>query len=252
MTTSDITARNRRAWDAIAPDRPPRPPEFFRAKGSTLDEPEAEALGDVTGLRVLHLQCANGNETLSLAAKGAKATGVDISAVAIDMARKNAEAAGLDARFVAADVYDLPHDLGVFDIVYTSAGAICWMPDLDAWAAIVASRLRQRGRFVLYEHHPLWEVLRFEDGAVTVDRDYFGAAPAIGTPAIDGVDHRSPLGANDGTGMVAFVWPVGAVVNALIKAGLRITELTERPEPAMYPDTTKDLPGTYLLRAVRD
>ncbi len=56
----DYTALNRTGWNAIAASRSPQPPEFFASGGSTLDDCEVAALGDVMGKRLLHLQCANG------------------------------------------------------------------------------------------------------------------------------------------------------------------------------------------------
>ena len=73
---------------------------------------EAEALGDVAGLRLLHLQCHFGLDTLTWAGAGAEVTGLDFSAAAIDAARELAEQAGLGGRatFVCADmvVWDCP------------------------------------------------------------------------------------------------------------------------------------------------
>lgn len=101
-----------------------------------------EALPDVAGARMLHLACANGDDSLSWAARGATVVGVDISDVAIALANDSAAATGLDARFVAADVYDLPADVGDFDVVYASWGVTCWLPDLSTWGQIVAGLLR--------------------------------------------------------------------------------------------------------------
>jgi len=44
---------------------------------------EVQALGDVTGLRLLHLQCHFGLDTLAWARAGATVTGLDFSPVAI-------------------------------------------------------------------------------------------------------------------------------------------------------------------------
>ena len=48
---------------------------------------EAAEIGDVSGLKVLHLQCHIGLDTLCLARRGARVTGLDFSAAALRHAR---------------------------------------------------------------------------------------------------------------------------------------------------------------------
>ncbi len=69
---------------------------------------ELEAIGDVDGLDLVHLQCHFGQDTLSFARAGATFTGLDFSGAAIAAARDLAERAGLTDRatFVEADVLD--------------------------------------------------------------------------------------------------------------------------------------------------
>ena len=57
--------------------------ERFLAGEDVLYPIEAAEIGDVTGLDVLHLQCHIGLDTLCLARRGARATGLDFSATAI-------------------------------------------------------------------------------------------------------------------------------------------------------------------------
>ncbi len=250
--TLDYTRANGASWDGIAHTRSPQPPEFFVNGGTTLDDVEVEQLPDVQGRRLLHLACAGGNESLSWAARGASVTGVDISAVAVDLANENARATGLDARFVAADMYQLPEDLGDFDVVYASWGVICWLPDLDRWARIVVDHLRRGGTFLLCEHHPIWEVLGVRgDGTVAVTVDYFGR----GNPTADTYDTaKRPSGSTAETVFSAFVWPVSDVVMRLARAGLRIEEFTEMPVPGIYDglgSAASRLPAIYIVKAAK-
>ena len=141
---------------------------------------------------MLNLQCSSGNDALSLATMGAEVVGVDISTGAIRIAREQAAAAGLTADFLAHDVYQLPDRLqdSSFDLVYSTAGIICWLPDLDRWARIVAAALRPGGRLLLDEHHPVWETATVRpDGGVDLH-------PGLLLPAPSGrrVDRRSGQG----------------------------------------------------------
>lgn len=250
--TRDYTSRNRRGWDRIAPSRPTEPAEFFLRGGTTLEPMETEALPQVSGLRLLHLACASGNESLSWAARGASVVGVDISRVAIETANELARASRLDARFVAADIYDLPDDLGVFDVVYASWGVVCWLPDLDEWARIVSARLAEGGTFLLCEHHPVWEVLGVVEGAVQVTVDYFGR----GTPTQQEYDDaKRPVGWTAEAELLSFTWPMSDVVMSLVAAGLRLQQFSEFPLPELYEGlggAAGWMPATYMIKATKD
>ena len=85
----------------------------FVAGRDTLQPFEPEVVGDVAGLDLVHLQCHMGMDTLSWARRGARVTGLDFSAPAIETARSLADRIGVeDARFVVADVYDAVEVLG--------------------------------------------------------------------------------------------------------------------------------------------
>lgn len=251
--TRDVTAANRVSWDKIAARRPPRDAAFFADGGSTLESYEHDRWPDVAGDTLLHLACATGNESLSWAVRGARVTGVDISAVGLELARTTAAAAGLEVDFVAADLYALPVGLGPFDRVFASTGVICWLPDLDRWARIVADHLVPGGRFLLVEHHPLWEVLGVRGSTTLAPTiSYFGR----GTPTAGAYDRaKTPSGSTADDGFTAFVWPVSDVVSSLLRAGLEIVCFEERPEPEMYagldPAVAALIPAVYVIEAVR-
>ena len=106
----------------------------FRAmRGPRLFAYEIEEVGDVAGKDMLHLQCHFGLDTISWARLGARVTGVDYAARAIERARTLAAELGHAATFVHSDINDLPSHLeGQFDVVYTSRGVLGWLPDLGA------------------------------------------------------------------------------------------------------------------------
>jgi SAM-dependent methyltransferase len=253
----EYTERNRRAWNEIAEVRERKWPgaAFFAAGGSLLDERVRMAVGDVTGKTLLHLQCATGEETLSWAVAGAVATGADISDAQIALAARKAADAGLAVRFVAADIYDLPADLqvGAFDIVYTGGGALVWLPDIARWAGVVAAALKPGGRLILDEEHPVAQTLWVTDGKLEITTDYFGR----GKPEYDqGWSHFA--GGEGATETKAqFAWPLGDIVTALARAGLRIASLEEYPSAADWRfgellNEVQRLPGHYLLVATKE
>jgi 2-polyprenyl-3-methyl-5-hydroxy-6-metoxy-1,4-benzoquinol methylase len=146
---------NKKAWDQKTQyhvESPFYDMDTFMKGKSTLNDIELQLLGNVTGKRVLHLQCHFGQDTLSLGRMGATVTGVDFSEAAINKARQLSHDIGVPARFVCCDIYDLHNHLDEqFDIVFTSYGTIGWLPDLDKWADVVSKFLKPGGRFVFAE-----------------------------------------------------------------------------------------------------
>jgi 2-polyprenyl-3-methyl-5-hydroxy-6-metoxy-1,4-benzoquinol methylase len=122
---------------------------FLEGK-STLNEIELQLLGDISGKKILHLQCHFGQDTMSLSRMGAKATGIDLSNKAIERAKEIALRLNLDTDFICCDLYDAPNHLNEkFDIVFTSYGTIGWLPDLDKWAKVVSHFLKPNGKFII-------------------------------------------------------------------------------------------------------
>jgi 2-polyprenyl-3-methyl-5-hydroxy-6-metoxy-1,4-benzoquinol methylase len=127
----------------------------FRAGEDALHVIEATELGDISGKRVLHLQCHIGQDTLCLVRRGATATGLDFSSAALSVARRLSDETGLKADFVEGTVYQAP-DLtpGPFDLVFTTWGTICWLPDVKKWAEVIASVLAPSGELYFADAHP--------------------------------------------------------------------------------------------------
>jgi SAM-dependent methyltransferase len=240
LEDEDIFEANEQFWDASTPGKmevESYPLDEFRAGESTLFDHEHEELGDVSGKSVLHLQCNNGLETLSLAREGADAVGVDISAESLRYARELAEEAGLDAEFVRCNVYDVPETVDrEFDVVYTSRGVLVWLPDLEAWADVIADSLADDGIFYLFEGHPLVHVF---DDDLRVTRSYFDNRPSRQAAADFGADEEHYLTRHT----------LGDVVTALASAGLRIEFVHEFPFDYWYrwEGMVEDANGRYTL-----
>lgn len=254
--TGKYTAQNRQAWDEIAEVRSKtmKTAEFFAKGGCTLSDELLAVAGDVHRLSLCHLQCATGEDTLSWANRGAHATGIDLSPKQIELAKQKAAAAGSPVRFIASDIYTLPAHLFEegFDIVFTGGGAIVWLPDLHEWAKIIAGLLKPGGRLIIDEEHPLAGCMEVQDGVVRIVDDYFGRKPEmfIGWTHFSGGEHATEK-------KYEFTWPLGDVVTALARAGLRIELLEERPSQAGWRfgdklDEVARIPGEYLLVARKD
>ena len=234
-------AANRATWDervgihldAAAYDLTP-----LREGRAVLHPIEEAEMGDVAGLKIAHLQCHFGRDSLTLAQKGAEVVGLDFSGAAIAAARDLARELGLAdrARFVEADLYDAPEAFAgeaPFDRVFVTWGAIGWLPDLDGWARIVAGLLAPGGALYLAEGHPFAMVFDTEDGRPDGDgrpgwympyfdyglmkdeapTDYTGDFPALEAGHEYWWDHQ-----------------LGDILTALSGAGLRLDWLHEHDQ----------------------
>lgn len=217
-------------------------------KGATsLKEVELGLLGNVSGLRVLHLQCHFGQDTLSLARMGAKVTGVDLSPVAIEKACALNEQLGLDARFICCDVYELDKHLDEqFDMVFTSYGTIGWLPDMDRWAGVVSSFLKPDGRFVFVEFHPV--VWMFDNEFKQVAYSYFSDGPIVETLKGTYADRDAPMEAEE----IGWNHGMGEVLQSLTGAGLRLEQLQEYSYSPYncFANMVEAEPGRFQLRGL--
>jgi SAM-dependent methyltransferase len=271
----DYAELNRASWDERAPahaaSRDYAVDQFASDPGhlSEVVRFDLPLLGDIGGLRCVHLQCHIGTDTVSLARLGADMTGLDFSPASLAQARRIARLAGADVRFVEAAVYDAPGALGPepFDLVYTGIGALCWLPDIARWARVVAGLLRPGGRLFIREGHPvLWALDDPRpDGLLAVEYPYFEREEAmvfdeggtyVDTDAV--FTHNRTHEWNHG---------LGEIVTALMAAGMDLTGLVEHdsvPWDALpgqmerigggewrLADRPWRLPHTYTLQAVR-
>jgi SAM-dependent methyltransferase len=238
MSGDDVpwAANNRAWWDERTPIHSES--DFYDLEGFLADPTathlrpfDLDEVGDVAGKTLVHPQCHFGLDTLSWARRGARVTGLDFSAPAIETARAAAARLGIDADFVAGDVYDAVGLVGgrTFDVVYTGLGAITWLPDIRRWAQVMAALTAPGGLFYLAEFHPLHHV--FGDDDLTVEHSYFDRGPQRWDEPGTYVDFHAPTEAN-----VTYEWThgIGDVVSAIIDAGLTI-ELLHELDYTLFP-----------------
>jgi SAM-dependent methyltransferase len=231
---TDYRDINRATWDERAPAHAASPDyglSRFVADPDHISDVvrfDLPRLGDVRGLRGVHLQCHIGTDTVSLARLGARMTGLDFSAAALVEARRLVTAIGSDVDFVEGDVYDAVDLLGAeaYDLVFTGIGAIGWLPSIRRWADVVGGLLRPGGRLFIREGHPvLWSI-----DETQTDRLVIGY-PYVERPEPTVWDEAGTYVQTD----VEFVhnltheWNhgLGEIMTALIGAGLSITAFEE-------------------------
>jgi SAM-dependent methyltransferase len=202
--------------------------EGFKAGKSSLLSVELEELGDVNGKSLLHLQCHFGMDTLSWARLGAKVTGVDFSDKAIALAKELSKEQNIPARFINANIYNIPNVLNEkFDIVFTSYGTICWLPDIVKWAQIISNSLKPGGTFYIIDGHPFGFLIDENKEPFKVGFNYFPE----GRPVFfeEGGAYADPLA--DLKHQASYQWdhPMSNIINALLDANLELEFLHEFP-----------------------
>jgi SAM-dependent methyltransferase len=223
-----INADNLAHWNEVTPHHVASPfyrTEDFRGGEVVLDPVVRDAVGDVAGARLLHLQCHFGLDTLSLARMGASVTGLDFSPVAIAQASALAAEAGIAATFVCADVLAPPPGLSGFDIVFASWGAIFWIGDLGAWMRVAAGALKPGGRLCLTEGHPAMLMLdeRAAAGApLTVRWPWDSAEAVVDEGDLDYTGAKVAANRTQG-----YLHGLARILNAAMDAGLTIRGYSE-------------------------
>jgi ubiquinone/menaquinone biosynthesis C-methylase UbiE len=216
------TRDNRQHWNRISPsyqqEHDPQIGAEPRLWGMfSIPDAHLNALGEVTGKRVLELGCGAGQWSRSLAAEGAIIVGLDLSEAQLAAA---ADAMGA-ARYplVQGTAEQLPFAPGSFDVVFCDHGGLSWAPPHLAMPQ-AARVMRPGGRLVFNVTSPLFAACYNSDTdrvATPLQHDYFG-------PGTIAEDHDA----------VSYQLGYGDWIKTLRGAGLVIDDLIEpRPAPGM-------------------
>ncbi|WP_378184255.1 class I SAM-dependent methyltransferase [Aquimarina sp. SS2-1] len=216
----------------------------FKNGESSLKKYELNALGNVEGKSMLHLQCHFGQDTLSWSRMGAKCTGVDISEKGIDLARKLNSELKLNAQFFCCNVLDTSYHIkDQFDIVFTSYGVIGWLPDLKPWGHMIAERLKKGGVFYMIEFHPIVWMFDYLDDMPKIKYGYHQKEAIYEEYQGTYADLNSKMVSRE------YGWNhgLGEVVSSLSEAGLTIEYLREYDQSPynIFPNLIKNKDGMF-------
>lgn len=257
FSMSNYLDLNRANWDERAPahaESADYAVSRFIAEADFLSDVvtfDLPRLGDLRGLRGIHLQCHIGTDTISLARLGATMTGLDFSPASIAEARRLSTLSNTPVEFVESNVYDALTVLEPtsFDLVFTGIGALCWLPDVKQWAKVVSGLLKPGGRLFIREGHPmLWAINESFTDRVVVDFPYFEMPePLVFDEAGTYVSTDRSFVQN-----VTHSWNhgLGETITALHDAGMQLTALAEHdsvPWEALPGQMTKGALGEWRL-----
>ncbi len=217
---------NKLAWGKVAKEHYQHFKTALSREDFKLNPMVEEELGDVTGKKILHLQCNTGADSILLARKGAIVTGVDIVPDNIFYANKLAEDFNIpNVHFVESDILKLMDvHTGEYDIIMTTDGVIGWLPDLNKWGETIGHFLKKDGFFYLHDSHPF--MLIFDEKALPKG-ELIPKYPYFKMEA----DQESTIGgyASDSKEAENYYWShqLSTIVNGLLKGNLYITYIKE-------------------------
>jgi SAM-dependent methyltransferase len=247
----EAVAASRAWWDADADDYQAEHGEFlgdadFVWCPEGVREADAQLLGDVKGADVLEVGCGSAACARWLAAHGARAVGVDLSAGMLRHARAANARTGLQPHLVQANAEQLPFGAARFDVACSAFGAVPFVADVDALFAEVARVLRPGGRWVFAVTHPMRWMFPDDPGpnGLTVMQPYFDRTPYV---EVDDAGRAT---------YVEYHRTLGDFVRALVGAGFRLTDVVEPEWPEGHtliwgqwgPERGRLFPGTAIFR----
>lgn len=244
----DYQSINRKYWNSLVDDHVDG--AFYQMERwlggwNSLNSIELDLLGSVKGLKILHLQCHFGQDTLSLARMGASVTGVDLSDKAIEKAKQLSRELGLDARFICCDIFELDDHLDEsFDIVFTSYGTIGWLPKLLPWARIIDLFLKPGGRFIMADFHPF--VWMMDEHFGEIKYDYFNREMIVEESNQSYGQEES----HEPQKNISWNHPTSEVIAALRSRNLLINEFLEFDYSPYncFKDLNEDEPGKFRTK----
>lgn len=226
---------------------------------SFLDEPVLAELQQIplAGKVAGQFCCNNGRELLSLVKLGARAgIGFDLAENFIQEGRRLAQKTGLDAQFIATDIAAIPAEFNAScDLLFISAGALCWFQDLEKFFDKVAQVLAPQGILLIHEIHPFTQMIAMErepdfdkNHPDKLVYSYFKTEPWIDNSGVDYVGHTSYRSKT----FYSFSHTFADIINAIAQHGMVIEKMQEFDidiSAGFEQVNHRHLPLSYLLKA---
>ena len=182
---------------------------------------------------VAQFNCNNGRELISATKMGfSRGYGFDFSDAFIEQAQFYANQSGAPCTFVHSDIYKIDYDFySIADVLFLTAGAMCWMPDLHHYFQKAAVVLKDNGRLVLWETHPFLEMFkpdrdRLRDGDVDLKLHY---PYFLNDPVLldSGLDYYSNEIDNTHNKPLWFHHTLSTIFQAILDSGFALEVFTE-------------------------
>ncbi len=234
--TQRVTQDNIEAWNEVAPKHAKSNQEkliksFSDPNFLFMDETERRILNDidVAGKDVAQICCNNGREIISVKRLGAgRCVGFDGSQAFVDQANELAKAASADVEFVCANIYNLGDEYTeAFDLLTITIGVLGWMPDIDAFFAVLAPMVKPGGKIFIYEQHPILNMIEpgDEDAPIVWELSYFDKEPYVEHSGLDYYEGESYASKP----VTSYSQTMAEILTAGLKQKLTIEHIEEYP-----------------------
>ncbi|HII4441489.1 TPA: class I SAM-dependent methyltransferase [Clostridium perfringens] len=210
-----------------------------------------DKFGDVKGKKIFNLMGSNGNKAVALALLGADVTVVDFSEGNRRYALDLAEACGVKINFILSDVLKMPKEVmsGDYDIVFAEMGILHYFSDLSPFMNVIHGLLKDGGKAVLRDFHPVSTKLITSRGSTAKVRKHKVTGDYFDTSLEEKeVAYSKYLEEGEVEKVFLRKWNLGEIVTAVANTGLKIESLTE--EPNLSSDVfDKGIPKTFTIVA---
>lgn len=187
-------------------------------------------IGDLSGKKIIHLQCNTGADTILLAKMSESAVGVDLVPSNVFYAKELAKDLNItNVDFIESDIMEfMDKHNEKYDVVFVSEGAIGWLPDLKRWAKTIRHLLKDDGFFYVFDSHPFFLTFNTEklsSNVMEIQYPYFSKVPDV-------EDSIGGYASEPKYGVKAYFWmyTVSDLINSLTSAGLHINYFNEFKE----------------------
>jgi SAM-dependent methyltransferase len=163
--------------------------------------------------------------------------------------------------FIESDIMEFKekHDKK-YDMVFTTEGVLCWLPDLNKWAQTVKHLLNENGVLYVLDSHPFYMVFdeeKLRENKLEIKYPYFIREPEYSEEMPDYFSENK-MGVNYG-----WMYKVSDIINPLAKTGLTIEYFNEYDTlyfnvggmenssngQCHFPFFDKKIPFTFSLKA---
>jgi len=203
--------------------------------------------GDVSGKKILNPLGSFGKKACALGVLGAHVTMVDLSHENIKYAQELCQHAKVEAKLVVSDFLSYKEGASSYDMVFLDGGILHYFEEMTIFAAHVKSFLKDGGKLILNDFHPLRKLFKEKDifvekkGDILIDGDYF-----------EGGLHEAPVSYEkffaeedqvDFPKCQLRYHTLAEIINAFAINGMTIERLDELPR---Y-DEHQHIPGNFTL-----